>query len=83
MSLGPSGLEIGTSTIALTPAEQSADAVGLGTLIMGGFGASSTGSATSGTGVVGFTGGSPRLNLGKRSLCLGIGFGVAMALFLL
>ena len=59
-SLGPSGLQIGSSTIQLN-GEQTGEA-GLGDLIMSGFvGApSASGGASNSSGVMGFTGGSPR-----------------------
>ena len=64
VSLGPDGLQIDSTTWPLTPAEETAE-VGLGGLIMSGFGkgADSAGTSTAAnvSSPLAFTGGSPRL----------------------
>ena len=87
ISLGPSGLVIGTSTIPLTPAEQTADAAGLGSLILGGFGASPTATGAVGGGsnssnLASFRGTGSRLDM-HLYMTMGIGVGSLFVLMIL
>ncbi|KAF6234240.1 hypothetical protein HO173_007660 [Letharia columbiana] len=68
VSLGSEGLQIGSTTWPLTPAQETAD-VGLGGLIMSGFG-NGAGAATNVSSPMPFTGGSPRLRAGAWSTIL-------------
>lgn len=62
VSLGPDGLQIGSTTWPLTPAQETAD-VGLGGLILFGFGGGA-GAAANVSSPLAFTGGGPRLGDG-------------------
>lgn len=84
ISLGPSGLQIGTSTVPLTPAEASADASeGLGSLILGGYGAGPTGGVGNpSAGLVRFTGAGSRVGVGGEwglGWLMGVGVGVGIS----
>ncbi|KAK4691660.1 hypothetical protein P7C71_g5384, partial [Lecanoromycetidae sp. Uapishka_2] len=70
VSLGPEGLQIGSTTWPLTLAQETAD-VGLGGLIMSGFGGGAGAAANVSSPLV-FTGGGPRLGDGAWSTVLAV-----------
>ena len=80
VSLGSAGLVIGSSTIPLTPAEQSEDVdVGLGGLIVGGGQSSASASLSGLSGPVAFTGGSSRTSRSIGTITLAFLTGVSVA----
>lgn len=82
VSLGSGGLQVGSSTWPLTPAQETAD-VGLGGLIMSGFG-NGGGAAANVSSPLAFTGGYPRLRNGVWSIALAVfGMGITLVTYIL
>jgi len=84
ISLGPSGLQIGTSTVPLTPTASASASSGLGGLIMGGYGSTPT-TASSSTGPVSVKGAASRMgsDVPMKSLAMLLAIGVGFIMLVL